>query len=162
VLVAVVSDTHLPRGSRTLPQECARRLRAADLVLHAGDQSTLAALEELRALGPPVHAVHGNVDEPALREVLAAELVVDAGGVRIAVVHDAGPRSGREERLAARFAGCGAVVYGHTHLPQVTRHGGTWILNPGSPTERRRAPARTMLELRVEAGELAPELVDLP
>ncbi|HZG36214.1 MAG TPA: metallophosphoesterase family protein [Gaiellaceae bacterium] len=162
MLVAVVSDTHLPRGSRTLPQECARRLRAADLVLHAGDHSTLTALEELRALGPPVHAVHGNVDEPALREVLAAELVVDAGGVRIAVVHDAGPRSGREERLAARFAGCGAVVYGHTHLPQVTRHGGTWILNPGSPTERRRAPARTMLELRVEAGELAPELVDLP
>jgi uncharacterized protein len=161
VLVAVVSDTHLPRGSRTLPEECVRRLRAADLVLHAGDHSTVAVLERLRALGPPVHAVHGNVDEPALQEALPAELVVEAGGVRIGLLHDAGPREGREERLAARFPRCGAVVYGHTHLPQVTRHGETWILNPGSPTERRRAPSRTMLELRVAAGELAPELVVL-
>jgi uncharacterized protein len=159
VLVAVVSDTHLPRGSRALPAECVRRLAAADLILHAGDHSTLAALEELRALGPPVEAVHGNVDEPALRAALPAELVVDAGGVRIGLTHDAGARAGREERLAARFPGCAAVVYGHTHVPQVERVGGVWILNPGSPTERRRAPARTMLELRIESGEVVPQLI---
>ena len=70
-------------------------------------------------------------------------------------------RRGREERLRARFPGCAAVVYGHTHAPQVERHAGVWILNPGSPTERRRAAARTMLELVVTQGEVAPTLVDL-
>lgn len=159
MLVAVIADTHLPRGRRALPEECVRRLRAADLVLHAGDHSSADLLAELRSLGPPVHAVHGNADEPALRAALPEELVVDAGGVRIGMTHVPGPRPGRESRLTARFAGCAAVVYGHTHLPQVERHDGVWILNPGSPTERRRAPARTMLELRVGQGEIEPQLV---
>ena len=161
MLVAVVADTHLPRGARTLPPECVRRLRAADLVLHAGDHSSLASLEELRALGPPVHAVHGNADEPALRELLPKDLVVEAGGLRIGMTHVPGPRVGREARLAARFPGCAAVVYGHTHIPQLDRHGKVWILNPGSPTERRRAPARSMLELRVGEDGLRPELIRL-
>jgi putative phosphoesterase len=161
VIVAAIGDTHLPRGSRELPEECVRRLRAADAILHTGDHSSLASLEELRALGPPVHAVHGNVDEPALREALPAALTVELGGVRLALTHDAGPRAGREARLAARFPGCAAVLYGHTHLPQAERVDGVWILNPGSPTERRRAPARTMLELRIAAGRLVPELVEL-
>jgi putative phosphoesterase len=161
VIVAAIGDTHLPRGSRELPEECVRRLRAADAILHTGDHSSLASLEELRALGPPVHAVHGNVDEPALREALPAALTVELGGVRLALTHDAGPREGREARLAARFPGCAAVLYGHTHLPQAERVDGVWILNPGSPTERRRAPARTMLELRIAAGRLVPELVEL-
>ena len=102
MLVAVVSDTHLPRGTRRLPDECVWRIRAADLVLHAGDHSTATALEELRALGPPVHAVHGNVDEPALRAQLPAALVVDVGGVRVGMTHDGGPRSGREGNRAPR------------------------------------------------------------
>jgi uncharacterized protein len=161
VIVAAIGDTHLPRGSRELPEECIRRLRAADAILHTGDHSSLASLEALRALGPPVHAVHGNVDEPTLRETLPAELTVELGGVRLALTHDAGPRAGREARLAARFPGCAAVLYGHTHLPQVEQVDGVWILNPGSPTERRRAPARTMLELRIAAGNLVPELIDL-
>ena len=159
MLVAVIADTHLPRGSRALPAECVRRLRAADLVLHAGDHTSVASLEELRALGPPVHAVYGNVDEPALRRALPEELVVEAAGIRIGLTHVPGPRAGTEERLLGRFPGCAAVVYGHTHLPQVERHAGTWILNPGSPTERRRAPARTMLELQVDGAVVVPELV---
>jgi putative phosphoesterase len=158
----VLSDTHLPRGARALPDECVCRLAAADLILHAGDHSTVASLEALRALGPPVEAVHGNVDEPALRDALPRELVVEAGGVRIAMTHDAGPSARRQERLVARFPGCGAIVYGHSHLPQVERHDGVWILNPGSPTERRRAPNRTMLELRICAGAVEPELIVLP
>jgi putative phosphoesterase len=116
-------------------------------------------LEELRALGPPVHAVYGNMDEPALREALPREVVVEVEGVRIGLVHIPGPRMGREERLAARFAGCRAVVYGHTHVPQVEEAGGVWILNPGSPTERRSAPARSMLELTVTGEELLPKLI---
>ena len=160
MLVGVISDTHLPRGDRRLPPECLRRLAAAALILHAGDHSTAAALEELRALGPPVHAVHGNVDEPALRASLPREIVVAANGVRIGMTHDGGPRGGREARLAARFPGCAAVIYGHSHVPQVEQHGDVWILNPGSPTERRRAPTRTMLELHI-ATAITPRLIDL-
>jgi putative phosphoesterase len=159
VRVAVVSDTHMPRGRRALPAACLERLAAADLILHAGDLSTVSFLEELQAVGPPVAAVHGNVDEPALRALLPAERVVQAGEARIGMLHDAGPRAGREGRLVARFPGCGAVVYGHSHTPQVDLTGGVWILNPGSPTERRRAPARTMIELAVGRGTIRPELV---
>jgi hypothetical protein len=117
-------------------------------------------LEELRALGP-VEAVAGNMDWPDLRAVLPRSHVVEAGGARIGVIHDPGPRAGREERLAARFPGCDAVVYGHTHVPDVTRHGDVWILNPGSPTERRRAPSHTMIRLEIEDGRLEPKLVEI-
>jgi uncharacterized protein len=159
--IAIVSDTHMPRGPRRLPAECVERLRASDLILHAGDLVTVSFLEELAALGPPVAAVHGNVDEPALRSALPAERVVDAGGSSIGMLHDAGPRAGREARLVARFPGCAAVVYGHSHLPQVDLVDGVWILNPGSPTERRRAPSRTMVELRVSGDEVVPLLIHL-
>jgi putative phosphoesterase len=77
------------------------------------------------------------------------------------MVHIPGPAAGRAERLAQRFRGCDAVVYGHTHMPEATRHDGVWILNPGSPTERRRAPNRSLLTLEIEAGTIAPRLVKL-
>jgi putative phosphoesterase len=161
VLVAAISDTHMPRGSRRLPEACVDRLAAADLILHAGDLSSVAFLDELRAIGPTVHAVSGNVDEPALRALLPDELVVETGDARIAMTHVPGAAAGRAERLEARFPRCGAVVFGHTHVPVVERHGQLWLLNPGSPTERRRAPFPSMLVLEVEAGEIRPELVDL-
>lgn len=159
--IAVISDTHLPRGARRLPEPCVERLRAADLILHAGDLVAGSFLEELRALGPPVEAVHGNIDEPALRSALPKEHVVEVGEVRIGMVHIPGPRAGREARLVARVPGCAAVVYGHTHVPQVEEHGGVWILNPGSPTERRKSPFRSMLDLDVSDGDIRPTLVDL-
>jgi putative phosphoesterase len=159
--IAVVSDTHMPRGARTLPEACVQRLRAADLILHAGDVTGEAFLEELLALGPPVEAVYGNMDEPALKESLPKERIVEAGGVRIGMIHIPGPRVGREARLLARFPRCDAVVYGHTHVPQVEQHDGVWILNPGSPTERRASPERTMLELVAQGGKVAPTLVSL-
>jgi putative phosphoesterase len=120
-------------------------------------------LEELRGLAP-VEAVYGNMDEPALRELLPEERVVEVAGARVGVVHIPGAAAGREARLAARFPGCDAVVYGHTHIPQVARLGsedGVWILNPGSPTERRRGPVHSMLVLDVEDGEIRPHLVTL-
>jgi len=159
--IAVISDTHMPRGVRALPEECVDRLRAADLILHGGDIVTAAFLEELRALGPPVEAVYGNMDEPVLKASLPKERVVEAGEARIGIVHIPGPRVGREARLLARFPGCDAIVYGHTHVPEVERHENVWILNPGSPTERRSAPERTMLELVVTGRELAPTLISL-
>jgi hypothetical protein len=160
--VAVVADTHLPRGARRLPDRCVELLRSADLVLHAGDVTAAPVLESLRALGPPLEAVHGNMDDGDLRATLPERRVVEVGGTRIGMEHVPGPQAGREARLVARFPACDAVVYGHTHVPQVELHEGVWILNPGSPTERRSAPRHTMLVLRIDGGRIEPELVILP
>jgi putative phosphoesterase len=132
-------------------------LAEASLIVHAGDFTTAAALAELQAIGPPVAAVHGNMDDAELRDGLPDCVVAEGEGIRIGVVHDGGPATGRAERLAKRFPGCHAVVYGHSHLPEVARSGDVWVLNPGSPTERRRAPSHTMIVIR--AGK--PELVEL-
>jgi hypothetical protein len=150
----------MPRGTRRLPDRCVEELAAADLILHAGDVTAARVLDELRRLGP-VHAVHGNMDDAALQARLRRTLVVDLGGPTIGMTHDAGPRAGREERLVRRFPGCVAVVYGHTHEPQVARMGDTWILNPGSPTERRRSPHHSMLVLEVVGDMREPELIRL-
>jgi uncharacterized protein len=108
-----------------------------------------------------VEAVYGNMDEPALRAALPARRVVELEGVRIGMVHVPGARVGRGARLLSWFGGCDAIVYGHTHVPHVERHEGVWILNPGSPTERRRAPERSMLELDVAGGTIRPRLIPL-
>jgi putative phosphoesterase len=158
-LVAVIADTHMPRGSRRLPEECLRRLRTADVVIHAGDLTGRSFLAGLLELGRPLHVVRGNADEPELAAALPAELVVAVEGVRIGVTHEPGPAPGREQRLIARFPGCDAVVYGHTHRQQVGQVGGVWVLNPGSPTERRRSPSRGMLELHVEDVAIRPYAV---
>ncbi len=147
-------------GSRRLPAECLRRLEGADVIFHCGDFVSADVLEELRALGP-VEAVYGNMDEPALKEALPELRVVQVEGVRIGMVHVPGPQSGRSARLASRFPDAQGVVYGHTHVAERVRVAGVWILNPGSPTERRRAPSRTMLELGVDGAELQPRVVDL-
>ncbi len=118
-------------------------------------------LEELRALAP-VEAVFGNMDDLELQAVLPERRVLEIEAARVGMVHIAGSRVGREERLRGWFPGCSAVVYGHTHVPQLSSEGATWILNPGSPTERRRAGARALLVLDVEEGKLRPELVELP
>lgn len=135
--------------------------RAADLILHCGDFTAASFLDALRELGPPVEGVFGNMDESAVRSALPLERVVEVEGARIGMVHIPGPAAGRASRLRARFAGCDAVAYGHTHVPEFVRDEGVWILNPGSPTERRRAPTRAMLILDVEAGEIEPSLVEL-
>jgi putative phosphoesterase len=131
-------------------------LRRAHAIVHTGDFTSLEALRELEQAGP-VHAVHGNADEPELKELLPGELVVSLAGLRIGVVHDGGRREGRHERLLARFPGCDVIAYGHSHRPEVARAGGAWMLNPGSPTERRRAPARTVAV--IEKG--VPRLVEV-
>jgi putative phosphoesterase len=159
MLIAVISDTHMPRGERRLPHTCVERLKAADLILHAGDFSSATTYAELEQFGAPLLAVHGNVDDDELRRQLPAERVVEAEQVRIAMVHDAGPRDGRLRRLRARFPDADAVVFGHSHLPLHERAGGFQIFNPGSPTERRRAPAHTMGLARVDGQSIEFELV---
>jgi putative phosphoesterase len=159
--VAVIADTHLPRGGRTLSTPCLEVLAAADLILHAGDITRVEVLDSLQELAP-VEAVQGNVDEPALQALLPAELVVEVDHVRIGMVHDPGPADGRHARLVARFPGCRAVVNGHAHMPELVRHAGVWILNPGSPTERRRAPHRSLIVLEIDGAALTARLVTLP
>ena len=114
------------------------------LIVHAGDLMTLDVLREIEALGTVV-AVHGNVDDAATRAELPAEAIIEVDGIRVAVLHDAGPSRGRLERMRRRFPGAAAVVFGHSHIPLHERApDGFQIFNPGSPTERRRSPAHTM------------------
>ena len=159
MLIAVISDTHMPRGTRRLPDSCVTRLGEADLILHAGDVSTATTLAELELIGPPVLAVHGNVDEWDLRMRLPAVRVVEAGGARIVMTHDGGPAGGRLARLRRRFPDADAVVFGHSHQPLLEADGGGFaIFNPGSPTERRRAPAHTMGIATIGDGRVEFEL----
>jgi len=155
-MIAIISDTHLPRGRRRLPEACLERLSEAELILHAGDLASEQALDELEALGTPVLAIHGNVDCAALRERLPASRVVEIQGARIGIIHDAGPAQGRLARLRRRFPDADAVVFGHSHVPLHEEDAaGFQIFNPGSPTDRRRQPQHTMGEARVEAMRVA-------
>jgi putative phosphoesterase len=161
MLFAVIADTHLPRGSRRLPARCAELIARCDAVIHAGDIVTAQELESLRSIGPPVHAVRGNVDEPALQASLPLELTLEVGPRRVAIVHDAGPRRGRLERLARRFPEADAVIFGHSHVPEHHAAAGFQVFNPGSPTERRRAPARCMGVMRVSGESIEFEHIEL-
>jgi uncharacterized protein len=162
MLVAVISDTHMPRGGRRLPPVFIERIAEADLLLHAGDFSTVDVMRALEAIGPPLVGVYGNVDTAELRHLLPAERIVVAGEARIAMVHDAGSRGGRLERMRGRFGGrASAVVFGHSHMPLHERAAdGFQIFNPGSPTERRRAPTHTMGLARVEGASVEFELIE--
>jgi len=156
-VIAVLADTHMPKGTRRLPERCVEAIVEAEAVIHAGDFFALSALEELHGLCPLVHAVHGNVDEPRLQRSLPAELELEVGGQIVAITHDAGAAKGRLARLRRRFPSADAVVFGHSHLPLHEVEGGFQIFNPGSPTERRRAPRASMGLLDDHEGELVFE-----
>ena len=162
MVIAVIADTHMPRGNRRLPAECVERIRIADLLLHAGDIATPEVLDYLARICPPVRAVYGNVDNDELRVTLPESTTVDADGATIAMFHDAGPSKGRLQRMRRRFPDADAVVFGHSHIPLHERDGGFQIFNPGSPTDRRRQPVHTMGLARVDdGGELSFEHVEL-
>jgi hypothetical protein len=162
MLIAAISDTHLPRGRRRIPDACLERLAEADLILHAGDINTGEVLREIEAIGPPVKAVHGNTDASDLRETLPEALEVRTpDGARIAMVHDAGPSTRRLERMRKRFPEAHAVVFGHSHIPLHEERDGFQIFNPGSPTDRRRQPRHTMGVARATRGKLSFEHVVL-
>jgi putative phosphoesterase len=161
VRLAIVSDTHLPRGARAIPPQAVEIMRGADAILHAGDLIEVEVLELLERLGPPVHAIRGNVDSAELQARLPLTRTVEAAGARIAMIHDAGPSAGRLRRMRRRFPDADAVVFGHSHLPLHEAQGGFQIFNPGSPTERRRAPDHTMGVAAVTDGVPAFELIVL-
>jgi uncharacterized protein len=152
-LIAVLSDTHMPKGGRRLPGRAVEVLRSAEAALHGGDFFGIEVLREVESLCPgPVHAVHGNVDEGELRALLPETAEVVFGGARIAMVHDAGPSKGRLGRMRRRFPDADAVVFGHSHLPlHEEDEDGFQIFNPGSPTERRRSPRHSIGLLTIES-----------
>jgi hypothetical protein len=132
----------------------AGQLRRADVILHAGDVCTAAVLEELSDYAP-VLAVLGNNDGPDVARWGAPEtLQTDLDGLRVAMLHDSGPAPGRLRRLRRRFPGAGLVVFGHSHIPLDEAGEGIRIVNPGSPTDRRRQPHGTVAVLRIESGQL--------
>lgn len=157
--LAIISDTHMPRGGRQIPRACLERCAEADAILHAGDLCDVSVLELLRALGPPVHAIHGNVDGEAVRRLLPARLQLRLGEVRVGMTHVPGPAIGRRGRLRADFPTCDAVIFGHTHMPEHDELDGFQIFNPGSPTERRRAPAHTMGIATIDGTQITFELL---
>lgn len=162
--IAILGDTHFPRRGSELPAPCVAQCRDSDLVIHTGDLADMAALAAVRAIGPPVVAVHGNADDAAVRRGLPAAAEVELpGGRRLAVVHDGGPEAGRLERLRTRFPGRHLVVFGHSHIPLLARaDDGFMILNPGSATDRRRQPRHSMAVLAAPArGPLSVRFIDL-
>ena len=159
----VLSDTHVPQRARALPEAVWTAVDAADLVIHAGDWNALPLYEQLAARAARLLAVFGNNDGPELRAVLP-EIATDViDGVRVAVVHETGDAAGRETRCDDRFPDADVLIFGHSHIPwDTTTPGGLRLLNPGSPTDRRRQPAGTMLWVEFEDGAVvATELVAL-
>jgi putative phosphoesterase len=151
----VLSDTHAPRHWKSCPDEVARRLRGVDLILHAGDVCTADVLDELAGYAP-VHAVLGNNDGPDVAAWGAPEVLkLDLAGLPVAMLHDSGPATGRQQRLRRRFPRARLVIFGHSHIPWDHEQDGLRTFNPGSPTDRRRQPVGTMGLLRISGGRLA-------
>ena len=151
----IMADTHVPARARDLPAELWRAVGKADLVIHAGDWVDVRLLDELTARSAMLLGVYGNNDGPALRARLPEVAWLTVQGLRLAVVHETGPAAGRESRCAAQFPGVDALVFGHSHIPwDSLAPNGMRLLNPGSPTDRRRQPHATYLTTAVEDGRL--------
>src|SRR5215207_8924249 len=155
-----LADTHVPKRARDLPLEVWAAVDAADVVLHAGDWVDVPLLDALERRASRLVSVVGNNDGPALRARLPEVARAELGGLRFAVVHETGPATGREARCAARFADADVLVFGHSHIPwDTTAPTGLRLLNPGSPTDRRRQPFKTYLTATAGRGRLADVLL---
>jgi putative phosphoesterase len=159
--LVVISDTHMrDRGTRRLPDAAVRILETADVILHGGDVVEGGLLASLRELAP-VHAVLGNNDHE-LAGVLPETFDDTFDGVRVAMIHDSGPRTGREGRMRRRFPDSDLVVFGHSHVPwDADGIGGQRLLNPGSPTERRGQPHRTLAVVEIDDGTFETRILEV-
>jgi putative phosphoesterase len=153
--LVLTADTHVPKRARDLPKSLWRAIEDADVVVHAGDWVDVALLDELEARAARVVGVYGNNDGPPLRARLPEVARVDLAGVRLAVVHETGPAAGRERRCAQRFPDVDVLVFGHSHIPwDSTAPNDLRLLNPGSPTDRRRQPVATFMTAEIDDGQL--------
>ncbi len=159
--VVVLADTHLAgSGVGRLPEGAWKLLRSADVILHSGDVVAAPFLEELRVLAP-LRAVLGNNDHD-LVGVLPEQVEFELDGVRVAMIHDSGARRGREARMRRRFPAADVVVFGHSHIPwDAVGVGGQRLFNPGSATQRRAQPRRTIGELRIDRGRVRTRIISL-
>lgn len=159
--VALIADTHMPRMAEGLPQALVEGLRAQEvaLILHAGDLTDLSVVPLFEAIAP-FDMVAGNNDGPEIVLRYGRQKVVTVEGVSIGLIHGDGQRGRTVDRARLAFAGedVAAVVFGHSHEPHCEQVDGVWLLNPGSPTDKRRAPSYSYMILRVEAGRLEPIL----
>ncbi|MBU6531274.1 metallophosphoesterase family protein [Streptomyces mayonensis] len=152
----LVSDTHLPKRARELPAPLLAEVPRADVVVHAGDWVDTATLDLLESRSRRLVGVYGNNDGPGLRARLPEVARADLGGLHLGVVHETGDARGRERRCAARFPDLDVLVFGHSHIPwDTTADTGLRLLNPGSPTDRRRQPYCTYMTAAVTRGRLA-------
>jgi putative phosphoesterase len=155
VKLLITADTHVPNRARDLPAELWQAVEEADVVLHAGDWVDVALLDELEQRAARVVGVYGNNDGPALRARLPEVARLELGGVRFAVVHETGSKQGREARCSVAYPDIDVLVFGHSHIPwDTTAATGLRLLNPGSPTDRRREPLRTYLTATAAEGRL--------
>jgi uncharacterized protein len=155
VQLVLIADTHVPRRARTLPDEVWGAVDAADVVVHAGDWVDVTFLDELDSRAKRLVGVYGNNDGPAIRARLPEVARVDLEGLRLGVVHETGPASGREKRCDVAYPDLDVLVFGHSHIPwDATTPGGMRLLNPGSPTDRRRQPHHSYLTATVADGAL--------
>ena len=151
----LISDTHVPQRAKQLPDELWRAVDDADLVLHAGDWVTLDLHDELTRRAPALLGVYGNNDGPELRAVLPEITRKTIEGIRFAMIHETGAATGREKRMDAAFPDADVLVFGHSHIPwDSVSPGGLRLLNPGSPTDRRRQSAHTYLTAVADSGRL--------
>ncbi|WP_136707326.1 metallophosphoesterase [Agromyces sp. H66] len=151
----LLSDTHIPARAKRLPDQVWRAVDGADVVVHAGDWIDVATLDALEARAARLVGVWGNNDGAALRARLPEVARVELDGVRFGVVHETGPKAGREARMDAVHEGVDVLVFGHSHIPWDTvTPRGIRLLNPGSPTDRRRQPVCTMMTAVADAGSL--------
>lgn len=160
VRIGVISDTHLPRGTRRIPDQVFALFKGADLILHAGDLVEAGVLHELEALGP-LHAVLGNCDSAELAHQLPATASIRAGGLSIGMIHDAGEKHRRRRRMAERFPGHRVVVFGHSHMPLIEDDGSLLLLNPGSACDPRRARVPSVAMLEIDDGHPKAKLIEL-
>jgi len=158
----LVADTHVPARAKRLPDAVLRAIDEADIVVHAGDWIDVATLELLESRARRLVGVHGNNDGPALRERLPEIARLTVEGVEVAVVHETGAKQRREERMDAAFPDTQLLVFGHSHIPWDTvAPSGMRLLNPGSPTDRRRQPVCTMMTVVIDGGRIDATLVPI-
>ena len=159
----MISDTHLPKRAKVLPAEVWAEVERADVVLHAGDWVSVDLLDELQDRARRVIGVFGNNDGAELRARLPQVAQAEFDGIRFAMIHETGPATKREERMDAQFPDTDVLVFGHSHIPWDTvTPRGLRLLNPGSPTDRRRQPVCSYLVVSTDGGQLSAQLQALP
>lgn len=158
--IGVLSDTHIPKRAARVPEAALRHFEDVELILHAGDLSSLAVLDQLSAYAP-VEAVQGNVELPEVTATLPIKRELVVGGCAIGLVHILGDRAHYARNARREFPDARVVVFGHSHIPYIEDMDGLLLLNPGSVTDRRRQPHCAIALLTIEDGQPRAEIIAL-